>query len=150
MTFLESLKYELWEFGWDGLRGSLKLLLPFLLCCFGWKYWKNSYSERRNRYGLRLEKQVKAELKTIEPRIYVWSNYAGTQLINIGYDLTYNYDFYGKHYEDKDYIPRNSEFPVNQMIKQLQDTTYTSYIQVRIDKNNPNESQIVIQPLVYY
>lgn len=74
----------------------------------------------------------------------------GSQYINMGYDLTYNYEFYGKSYEGKDYIPRNSEFPVNQMIKQLKDTTYAPYLQIRVTKDNPNKSQVVIQPLVYY
>jgi len=150
MTFLESLKYGLWEFGWDNLRSSLKLILPFLLCGFGWNHWKNSYSERRNQYGLRLEKQIKAELKNIQPRTFLWIGYHGPISVNVGYDLTYTYDCYGIHYKSSDFIPRSSDFPVKEMIKRLQDSSYISYIQIRIAKNNPNKSQIVIQPLVYY
>jgi len=115
--------------------------------CFGWKYWKNSYSERRNQYGLRLEKQIKATLKSVQPRTFLWIGYTGANYINVGYNLTYEYDFYGKSYEGKDFIPRNSKFPVHQMIKQLKDTSSIAYIQVRIAKSNPNKSQIMIQPL---
>lgn len=150
MTFLESLKYELWEFGWDGLRASLKLLLPILLCCFGWKYWKNSYSNRRNRYGLRLEQQLKAELETVQPRTFLWVGYWGPKYINVGYDLTYRYDFYGKHYEGKDFIPRHSDFPTKLMINQLNQPDTPSFIQISIAKDNPEESQVVVQSQVYY
>jgi len=97
-----------------------------------------------------LEKQIKAELKGVQPRTFLWVGYTGPNYINVGYDLTYTYDFYGKHFEGKDFIPRNSDFPVNQMIKELKNSTNISFIQIRIAKDNPTKSQIVVQPLVYY
>lgn len=150
MAFLEELKYDLWEFGWGNFLGCLMVIIPITVCCFGWKNWKNSYSERRNTYGERLKIQVNAQLQHIEPRIFIYSGYTGTKARVLGYDLTYTYSCYGKKYEGKDQLPKNSEFPINQMIKQLRDTTYHPYIPIRVDKENPAISQVVIQPLVYY
>lgn len=150
MAFLEELKYELWEFGWDGLQKCLKLLIPFLIACFGWKYWKNSYARRRNEYGLRLEQPVQGYVQSVEPNIFIWQGWQGAKVITLGYYVTYTYDYYGQIYEGKDYLPRNNEWAINQMIKQLKDSTYHHHILIRVRQNNPEESQIVIQPLVYY
>ena len=141
---MENLRYELWEFGWDGFFKTFRILILLTLFFAGLFLWKQSYPLRRSMVESKYDSQILGHISKIEERKTIRETLRGNYYITLGWKIEYGFMLNDSAFVREIFIPKPRNKEMRDFVKHVNYNWQRGKFQILYDSKNPADNTLKI------